>query len=137
MAIDVHKNPAAKVCGHGKPSAKRMKDAPSSHLAPESLIAHGKEKSRPGLIKAAKCADLTCKADVSDPLYVEAAAMANNLRSWLKRYLWHFTGMSPENLQSHLNWFVYLLRVNRAKDKWPEKERAVRHLLQVEAHYRN
>ena len=136
-AIDVHKNPVAKVCGHGKPSAKRMKDALLSHLAPESLIVHDKEKSHPGLIKAAKCADLAYKADVSDPLYVEAMAMASNLCSWLKRCLWRFTGMSPENLQSYLNWFVYLFRANQAKDKWPETERVVRHLLQVEAHYRS
>ena len=27
----------------------------------------------------------------------------NNLRSWIKRYLWRFTGMDPGNLQSYLN----------------------------------
>lgn len=137
VAIDVHKNPVAKVCGHGKPSAKRMKDALLSHLAPESPIVHDKEKSHPGPIKAAKRADLAYKADVSDPLYVEAMATVNDLRPWLKRHLWRFTGMSPENLQSYLNRFVCLFRANQAKDKWPETERVVRHLLQVEAHYRS
>ena len=42
--------------------------------------------------------------------------------------------MSPENLQSYLNWFVYLFRASQAKDKLPETKRVVRHLLQVEAH---
>lgn len=74
---------------------------------------------------------------VSGPLCVEATAMADSPRPRLKRHLGRFTGMSPENLQSHLNRFVYLFRVNQAKDKWPETEREVRHLLQVEAHHRS
>ena len=81
MAIDIHKNPVGKVCGHGKPSAKRMKDALLSYLPPESLIARDKKRSHLGLIKAAKCADFAYKADVSDPVYAKAMAMVNNLRS--------------------------------------------------------
>jgi len=137
VAIDVHKNPVAVVCGHGKPSSKRIKDALLAHLAPGSLVIHDREKSHPALIKAAKCTDVAYKADVSDPLYVEAMAMVNNLCSWLKRYLWRYTGMDPANLQSYLNWYVYLYRVNQARDKWPETERLVRHLLQTDAHYRS
>jgi transposase-like protein len=137
VAIDVHKNPVAKVCGHGKPSSKRMRDALLGHIAPGSLVIHDKEKSHPSLIKAAKCDDLAYKADISDPLYIEAMAMVNNLCSWVKRYLWRFTGMAPANLQSYLNWYVYLYRVNQASDKWSETERVVRHLLQTEACFRS
>lgn len=138
LAIDVHENPVAKVRGHRKPSPKRMEDALLSCLACESLIVHGTEKSHPVPIKAAKRAGLVHGAGVSDPpLHIEAMAMAYNLCSWLKWCLWQLTGMSPENLQSNLNWFVYLFMVSQAKGKWHETESAVRHLLQVEAHYRS
>lgn len=40
------------------------------------------------------------RADVNDPVYLERMEMANDLCSWLKRYLWRFTGMSPRNLQA-------------------------------------
>lgn len=35
------------------------------------------------------------RADVSDPIYLERMEIVNDLCSWLKRYLWRFTGMSP------------------------------------------
>ena len=137
VAIDIHKNPVAIVCGHGKPSAKRMKDALLPHLAPGSLVIHDKERSHSALIKAAKCEDKAYKANVSDPLYIEAMGMVNNMCSWIKRYLWRFTGMHPTNLQSYLNWYVYLYRVNQAKDRWPETARVIRHLIMTDAHYRS
>lgn len=56
---------------------------------------------------------------------------------WPKRRLRRFAGTIPENLRSHLDWLVCLFRANRAKDRWPGTERAVRHLLQVEARYRS
>ena len=37
-------------------------------------------------------------------------AMINNMYSWLKRYIWRFIGIEVENLQSYLNWFIYLQR---------------------------
>ena len=36
--------------------------------------------------------------------------------------------MKSVNLQSYLNWFVYLFRVHRDEEKWPTEERVVRHL---------
>lgn len=60
----------------------------------------------------------------------------NNLSSWLKRYLWRFTGMDPANLQSYLDWFVYLFRVRQAQDRWPKTARVVRHLIMADATYR-
>ena len=137
VAIDVHKNPVAVVCGHGKPSSKRVKDALLGHIAKGSVIVHDMEKSHSGLVKAAGCSDEAYRADVRDPLYLECMAMVNNLCSWIKRYLWRFTGMKPANLQSYLNWYVYLFRVNMAHDRWPETERVVRHLLMADTHYRS
>ena len=63
-------------------------------------------------------------------------AMVNNRCSWVKRYLWRFTGMDLANLQSYLNWYVYPFRVNQARDKWPRLERVVRHLMMTDAIYR-
>jgi len=137
VAIDVHKNPVAVTCGHGKPSAKRIKDALLSHLAEGSTIVHDMEKSHRSLVKAARCVDEAYKADVSDPVYLECMAMVNNLCSWIKRYLWRFAGMDPKNLQSYLNWYVYLFRVLQSEDKWPKVERVVRHLLMTETQYRS
>lgn len=137
VAIDEHKNPVAIVCGHGKPSSKRIKDGLLPHIAEGSHIVHDREKAHNALIKAAGCTDEAYKADVRDPVYLECMTMVNSLCSWIKRYLWRFTGMDPANLQSYLNWYVYLFRVNQAKDKWPRTERVVRHLLMTDAHFRS
>lgn len=137
VAIDERKNAVAVVCGHGKPSSKRIKDALLSHIASGSVIVHDKEKAHNALVKAAKCADEAYKADVSDPAYLEAMALINNLCSWLRRYLFRFPGMKKANLQSYLNWFVYLFRVRRDEEKWPKTARVLRHLLMVDAHYRS
>ena len=40
VAIDVHKNPVAVVCGHGKPSSARVRKAMGGRIAPESLLIH-------------------------------------------------------------------------------------------------
>lgn len=40
-----------------------------------------------------------------------------------------------ENLQSYLNWFVYLFRIKRDDEKYPKVERVIRHLLLTDAQY--
>ena len=137
VAIDAFKNAVVVICGHGKPSSKRIKDALLSHIAPGSVIVHDKEKSHAALVKAAKCADEAYRADARDPAYLEAMELVNNLCSWLRRYLFRFPGMKKANLQSYLNWFVYLFRVRRDEEKWPKTERVLRHLLMSDAHYRS
>ena len=56
-------------------------------------------------------------------------AMINNMCGWLKRYIWRFIGMEVENLQSYLNWFIYLQRCKRDNEKWPKSNRILRHLV--------
>ena len=137
VAIDAHKNTVVVICGHGKPSSRRMKDALLAHIVPGSTIVHDKERSHPALVKAAKCEDEAYKADVNDPGYLEAMQLVNNLCSWLRRYLFRFPGMRKANLQSYLNWFVYLYRVRRDEEKWPKTARVLRHLLMSDSHYRS
>lgn len=137
VAIDAFKNTVAVVCGHGKPSSKRIKGALLAHIAPGSLIVHDMERSHPSLVKAAKCSDEAYKADVTDSAYLEAMKLVNNLCSWLRRYLFRFPGMKKSNLQSYLNWFVYLFRVRRDNEKWPKTARVLRHLLMTDASYRS
>ena len=120
VAIDERESPVAVVCGHGKPSTARIKDGLLPHIKQGSRIVHDKEKAHNGLVRAAKCTDEAYKADVRDPAYLECMAMANSLCSWLKRYLRRFVGMDPKNLQSYLNWFVCLFRVNQSKERWPK-----------------
>lgn len=136
VAIDVHKNPVAIVAGHGKPSSRRIKDALLGHLAEGSVVVHDMEKAHNALIREAGCVSEPYRADVRDPEYLECMSMVNSLCSWLKRYIWRFVGMDPKNLQSYLNWFVYLFRVRQAEERWPKTERVVRHLLMADAHYR-
>jgi len=137
VAIDAFKNAVAVVCGHGKPSSKRIKEALLSHIAPGSVIVHDMERSHPSLVKAAKCTDEAYKADVTDPAYLEAMGLVNNLCSWLRRYLFRFPGMKKANLQPYLNWFVYLFRVRRDEEKWPKTARVLRHLLMSDSYYRS
>lgn len=137
VGIDIYKNLVAIVIGHGKPSAKRTKDGLASHIAQGSVIVGDKEKSHSSLVKAVNGMYEAYKADINDPVYLECMSLVNNLCSWLKRYLWRFTGMDPANLQSYLNWYVYLFRVNKARDKWPETERVIRHLLMTDACFRS
>lgn len=137
VAIDGFENVVAVICGHGKPSSKRIKDALLAHIAPGSVIVHDKERSHPALVRAAGCTDEAYKADVNDPAYLEAMGLVNNLCSWLRRYLFRFPGMKKENLGSYLNWFVYLFRVRRDEGKWPKTARVLRHLLMSDSHYRS
>lgn len=137
VAIDVHKNMLAVACGHGKPSSRRVLEALGGHIAEGSLVVHDRERAHGALIRESGCADEAHRADPSDPVYIERMAMVNNLCSWLKRYLWRFTGMSMGNLQPYLNWFVYLFRVKRDSERWPETARVVRHLLCSEARFRS
>ena len=137
VAIDAFKNAVVETCGHGKPSSKRINDALLAHIAPGSVIIHDKERSHRALVKAAKCTDEAYKANIADPAYLEAMKLVNNLCSWLRRYLFRFPGMKKDNLQSYLNWFVYLFRVRRDEEKWPKTARVLRHLLISNSHFRS
>ena len=137
VAIDVRKNPVAVAIGHGKPSSARIREGLAAHIDPSATVVHDKEKAHASLIADLGCSDEAYKADVRDPVYLLQMELVNNLCSWLKRYLWRFTGMSMKNIQSYLNWFVYLFRVNQAKEKWPRVERVVRHLMMADATYRS
>ena len=137
VAIDVFKNPYAVICGHGKPSAKRIKDALLGHIQEGSVIVHDMEKSHKSLVKAVKGIDEPYKADTKDPEYLKGMKMVNNLCAWLKYYLGRFPGMKQDNLQHYLNWFVYLFRVTRDKEKWPKVERVLRHLAMSDTTFRS
>ena len=137
VAIDIHKNPVARVCGHGKPSSRRIKGGLEGNIAEGSTIVGDKERAHNALVRAVKGTHEAYKADVRDPVYLERVAMVNNLCSWIKRYLWRFTGMDMKYVQSYLNWYVYLFRVKQANERWPEIARVVRHLLMTDAHFRS
>ena len=70
---------------------------------------------------------------MSNPVYLDRMEMVNDLCSWLKRYLWRFTGMSLLNLQTYLDWYVYLFRANQARDRWDPTVRVVPHILMADA----
>ena len=78
VAIDVHKNVFVVRCGHGKPSARRIKDALRAHIAEGSEIFHDMEKSHESLARAVKGVDRPYKADTKDQEYLEKMAMVNN-----------------------------------------------------------
>lgn len=101
-----------------------MKD----HITEGSTLIHDGDNSHSKLVEKLNLQSEVFIADTKSKTYLENMALINNLCSWLKRYLYRFIGMDIKNLQSYLNWFVYLFRVNGNKDKWPKNERIMRHL---------
>ena len=137
VAIDVHKNPVAVVCGHGKPSGKRVREALGGRIAKGTTIVHDMEKAHGPLVRAVGGASEAHKADARDPEYLEAMKMANSLCAWIRRYVEGYVGMKPANLQEYLDWYVYLFRVRRDDERWPKTARVLRHLMLTDARYRS
>lgn len=135
VAIDVHKNAVALVCDHGKPTAKRIYNTLKDHIAEGSVLVHDGDKSHNKLIKNLNLYSETYIADTKDKTYLIEMALINNLCSWIKRYIYRFIGMRKEYLQSYLNWFAYMFRVNGALDQWPKIERILRHLILTNAKF--
>lgn len=129
VAIDSYKNMVAIVSGHGKPSSKMITSALGSHITPNATIIHDGDHSHYQLIKKLKLKEEVYKANNKDEYYLKNMALINNMCAWLKRYIWRFIGMDINNLQSYLNWFIYLQRVKRDNEKWPKTSRILRHLV--------
>ena len=136
VAIDIHKNTYAVICGHGKPSATRIYKALKDHIVKGSTIVHDGEKAHNMLIEKLELVGEAYIADTKDKNYLENMALINNLCYWLKRYIYRFIGMRMDNLQSYLNWFVYLFRVKGAVDRWPKMERILRHLVLTDVQHK-
>ena len=136
VAIDIHKNTYAVICGHGKPSATRIYKALKDHIVKGSTIVHDGEKAHNMLIEKLELVSEAYIADTKDKNYLENMALINNMCSWLKRYIYRFIGMRMDNIQSYLNWFVYLFRVKGAVDRWSKMERILRHLVLTDVQYK-
>lgn len=67
-------------------------------IAPGSLLIYDLESAHKALVRSGGLDSEAHGADVNDLVYLERMEMANDLCSWLKRYLRRFTGMSPQNL---------------------------------------
>lgn len=129
VAIDSYKNMVAIICGHGKPSSKRIYEALKDHIKEGSTVIHDGDNSHNYLIDKLNLNSTVYKANAKDENYLKNMAMINNMCSWLKRYIWRFIGMEVDNLQSYLNWFIYLQRCKRDDETWPKTTRILRHLL--------
>ena len=127
VAIDVHKNMVAIICGHGKPSSRRICNALQKHIKPGSKLIHDGEKAHNKLIENLKLDSEVHKADSKEQADIESMALINNMCGWLKMYINRFIGMDVNNLQSYLNWFIYLQRVKAYDETWPKTERILRH----------
>lgn len=136
VAIDSYKNAYAVICGHGKPSARKIYNALKDHIVPGSVIVHDGEKAHNLLIQKLNLTSEVYKADTSNREYLENMALINNMCSWLKRYIYRFIGMRMKNLQSYLNWFVYLFRVKENVDIWPKMDRILRHVILSDVQYK-
>lgn len=89
------------------------------------------------LVRELSLKDESHKADVRDPVYLEAMELADNLCSWPRRSLWRFTGMDPKCLQSHPDLYACLFRVRRDDERWPKIAGVVRHPLLTSARFRS
>lgn len=133
VAIDNYKNMVAIISGHGKPSSRRIKKALLSHIEQGSTLIHDGDKSHNELVELLHCTSEIYKSTDKSDEALKHMAMVNNMCAWVKRYLWRFIGMDLNNLQSYLNWFVYLQRVKRDDEKWPKSKRILRHLVLSDA----
>lgn len=129
VAIDNHKNMVAIISGHGKPSSSRICKALKSHIKEGFTIIHDGDHSHYKLIEELKASEEFYKANAKNKEYLEHMSLINNMCSWLKRYIRRFLGMDINNLQSYLNWFIYLQRVKQYNEVWPKTTRILRHLL--------
>lgn len=102
-------------------------------MAGGPAIVGDKGRSRDSPVRAARGTHEAHGADVGDPACLGRMSLVDDPCPWLRRHPWRFTGMDPRNLQGHLSWHVCLLRANQARDRWPEAEGAVRHLLMTDA----
>ena len=130
-----HKNTYAVICDHGKPSASRIFEVLKNHIVSGSTLVHDGERAHDKLIKELDLKEEFYKANTHDKEYLENMALINNMCSWLKRYIYRFIGMRMANLQSYLNWFVYLFRVKGAVEQWTKMDR-IRHLILFNGTYK-
>lgn len=94
-------------------------------IAPGSLLIHDLERAHSMLISEGGLESEAHWSDVNDPVYLERMEMVNDPCSWLKHFLWCFTGMSPRNLQAYLDWHTCLFRANQVRDRWGSTARVV------------
>ena len=94
------------------------------------------ERAHDKLIKELDLKEEFYKTNTHDKEYLENMTLINNMCSWLKRYIYRFIGMRMTNLQSYLNWFVYLFRVKGAVEQWPKMDRILRHLILFNGTYK-
>ena len=99
----------------------------AGRIAPGLLLIRDLQRAHDVLVRDGGLESEARRADVNDPIYLERMELANDLCSWLNRYLWRFTGMSLRNLQAYLDWYVC-----QAGDRWDLTARVVRHILMVE-----
>lgn len=102
-----------------------------------ATLIHDKERAHNVLVRELSLENEAYNANISNPVYLEQMALVNNLHSWIKRYLWRFTGMGPANLQSYPNLYVHPFRVRRDNEKLPKIARVVRHLIMTDARFRS
>lgn len=72
VAIEIHKNPVAVGCGHGKPGSARARKAVGGSMAPGSLLIHDPERARGMLVRDGGLEKEVHRADVSDPVQLGA-----------------------------------------------------------------
>lgn len=77
IAIDVHKNPVAFVCGHGNPSSARVRKAMGGRIAPGSPHIHDLERAHGALVRDGGLESKAHRADANDLVYLERMKMAN------------------------------------------------------------
>lgn len=135
VAIDSERKALALVSENGKPTAHRISNALEKHICEGSTIVHDCEKAHNTLIRKLNLKDERYKANIADPIYLEQMELINHLCAWLRRYVEKFSCMKAENLQSYLDWFIYLHQVHQEEEIWPVEERVVRHLALSDSVY--
>ena len=67
----MHKNLVAIVCGRGRPSSARVREAMGGRIAPGALLICGLERARKAQVRDVGLEIEAHRADFSDPVYLE------------------------------------------------------------------
>lgn len=81
VAIDVHKNPVAVACGHGKPSSARVRKAIGGRIAPGSPHIHDLERAPGALVRGGGLESEAHRADANGPVCLERMEIVNVISS--------------------------------------------------------
>lgn len=112
VAIDIHKNPVAVVCGHGKPSSARVRKAMGSWMSPGSLPLRDLERAYNTLVRGRRARERVTRDRCERPGLPEADGDSERPVILTQAQPLALYGDVVRHLQTYFGWYVWRCRVN-------------------------